>query len=141
MATRVLVPMDGSEPAEAALEYVLEMHPEADITVLHVIELEGTTLTVDDGLGFDDEVQRGMEEQAEAVFDRAQELAEEAAHEGDLETTTGIGDPTRSIIDAAADADLVVIGSHGRHGAARLLLGSVAETVARRSPVPVTIVR
>ncbi|OVE85569.1 universal stress protein [Natronolimnobius baerhuensis] len=141
MTTRVLVPMDGSEQAETALEHAFEFHPDAEITVLHVVELEGSTLEVSDGIGFDSDVQQGMENRAEAVFDRAQELTANAGHEGVLETKMGIGDPTRSIIDAADDVDLIVIGSEGRHGAARLLLGSVAETVARRAPVPVTIVR
>ncbi|NGM67476.1 universal stress protein [Natronolimnobius sp. AArcel1] len=141
MTTRVLVPMDGSEPAETALEHAFEFHPDAAVTVLHVVELEGSTLSVGDGLGFDSDVQQDMESQADEVFDRAREIASEASYEAALETKTGVGDPTRSIIDAADDVDIIVIGSQGRHGAARLLLGSVAETVARRAPVPVTVVR
>lgn len=133
--------MDGSEPSEAALEHAFEFHPDAAITVLHVVELDGTTLSVSDGLGFDEDVQQGFEDRADDVFERARELASEAGHEGELQTRTGVGDPPRSIVDNAEDVDLIVIGSQGRHGAARLLLGSVAETVARRAPVPVTIVR
>ena len=54
-----------------------------------------------------------------------------------------MGDPAPSIAGAARDwaADLVVIGSHGREGVDRVLLGSVAEGVARRAPCPVLIVR
>ncbi|WP_412781655.1 universal stress protein, partial [Aeromonas diversa] len=53
------------------------------------------------------------------------------------------GDPSRMIISYTEthDVDRIVLGSHGRSGLSRVLLGSVAETVARRSPVPVTIVR
>lgn len=80
-------------------------------------------------------------EQADEIFDRAREIAEEAGYEGDIETRTGIGSAARSIVDNAADADAIVMGSAGRHGAARLLLGSVAETVVRRAPVLVTVVR
>ena len=50
-------------------------------------------------------------------------------------------DPARAIVDAARGADLIVIGSHGRTGTARLLHGSVAESVARTAPCPVMIVR
>ena len=54
-----------------------------------------------------------------------------------------VGDPVRSIVEAARDwpADLVVIGSHGRDGVGRILLGSVAEGVARHAPCPVLVVR
>jgi len=54
-----------------------------------------------------------------------------------------VGRPARAIEECAEEAavDHVVIGSHGRDGIARILLGSVAETVVRRSPVPVTAVR
>ncbi len=54
-----------------------------------------------------------------------------------------VGDPTASITGAARDwpADLVVIGSHGRGGLDRAVLGSVAESVARHAPCPVLIVR
>jgi nucleotide-binding universal stress UspA family protein len=54
-----------------------------------------------------------------------------------------VGNPVELIADAARDwpADLVVIGSHGRNGVDRVLLGSVAEGVARHAPCPVLIVR
>jgi nucleotide-binding universal stress UspA family protein len=54
-----------------------------------------------------------------------------------------VGEPVASITDAARDwaADLVVIGSHGREGVDRVLLGSVAEGVARQAPCPALIVR
>jgi len=60
-----------------------------------------------------------------------------------LETTTVEGSPAREIVDHAASigADLVVMGTHGRSGVDRLLLGSVAERVVRSSPVPVLTVR
>ncbi|WP_311136947.1 universal stress protein [Natronosalvus amylolyticus] len=53
------------------------------------------------------------------------------------------GNPARTIIRFADDNDVdhIVIGSHGKQGVARYLLGSVAEKVVRRSAVPVTVVR
>ena len=61
----------------------------------------------------------------------------------DVETAIEVGRPAATIVEEARerDVDHIVVGSHGRTGASRILLGSVAETVARRSPVPVTIVR
>jgi len=66
-----------------------------------------------------------------------------ADSDADLETERTVGDPAREIVDYAEDheIDQIVMGSHGRTGATRLLLGSVAELVVRRSPVPVTVVR
>jgi len=88
-----------------------------------------------------DEVQGHHEERAENILETAREQA--AEHGVELETEHILGGVSRSIVDYAAEHDIdhIVVGSHGRTGASRILLGSVAETVARRSPVPVTIVR
>jgi nucleotide-binding universal stress UspA family protein len=53
------------------------------------------------------------------------------------------GDPATEIVTAAREwpADLIVLGSHGRKGVSRLLIGSVAEAVTRRAPCPVLVVR
>jgi len=60
-----------------------------------------------------------------------------------VETRTRLGTPAQEILEYVErnPIDHVVIGSHGRSGVARILLGSVAEVVVRRSPVPVTVVR
>lgn len=60
-----------------------------------------------------------------------------------IETEQMVGSVTHSIVEFADghDVDHIVIGSRGRTGTSRVLLGSVAEQVARRSPPPVTIVR
>jgi nucleotide-binding universal stress UspA family protein len=52
-----------------------------------------------------------------------------------------LGDPAEIIVERAADYDLVVLGTHGRTGVARLVAGSVAEAVVRRAPCPVLTVR
>ncbi|WP_254766679.1 universal stress protein [Salinilacihabitans rarus] len=139
MTTHVLVPMDGSQAAERAFEYAMELYPDADITVLHVVDSSAASEKT--GLAYDEAVQRGLEERADEVFERARDLAAEAGFDGAVRTETGIGSPARSIVDNAEDADAVVMGSQGRTGAARVLLGSVAETVVREAPIPVTVVR
>lgn len=135
----ILVAFDRSEPARKALEYVLEEHPEADLTVLHVIDpLEGSY--GDDGYGFEYLLEAKREE-AEALLAEAEELT--AGHGGDVTLESVTGQPAREIVEYAEHkpVDHVVIGSHGRSGVTRILLGSVAETVVRRAPVPVTVVR
>ncbi|MFP4187941.1 MAG: universal stress protein [Halobacteriales archaeon] len=82
---------------------------------------------------------------AEAVADEyLGEFADEADERGfENEKAHVLGDPAREIVAYAEEnnVDRVVMGSHGRDGATRVLLGSVAETVVRRSPTPVTVVR
>ncbi len=141
MTGSVLVPMDGSEVSEAALEYALETFPDADVTVLHVVEVAMPAVSEMGTVVVDETVQRANEQRAESIADRARTVAKDAGFEGELQFVTDAGTPARSIVEYAADVDAIVMGSHGRHGASRLLLGSVAETVVRRAPVPVTIVR
>lgn len=131
--------MDDSDASEQALEYAIETHPDAELTVLHVIG--APSMSERTGLAFDEGVRRELEERAESIFEHAREIADEVGFDGEVETTTGIGAPARSIVDHAEEVDSIVMGSQGRDGTARVLLGSVAETVSRRAPVPVTVVR
>ena len=143
MADHVLVPMDASTMAERALAFALEEHPNARITVVHVINpLEDAYVASDDDLYAQfSALKEAARRRAENLFEEVEETAAAAGRE--VETELVIGQPARLIVELAEDrdADQIVIGSHGRSGVARILLGSVAETVSRRSPVPVTIVK
>ena len=61
----------------------------------------------------------------------------------EIRSISMLGDPRSCILDAAKDkgADLIVMGTHGRHGVSRFLFGSTAEAVVRTSPIPVLTVR
>jgi nucleotide-binding universal stress UspA family protein len=142
MAKRLLVPVDGSDPADAALEFALEEYPEADITVLSVID------PTDVGYGSIEAAPSTFEHLQDSAEKRTENILNEAAnraadHGVEVTGETMIGMPSRAIVEWAEnnDVDGIVIGSHGRQGVTRVLLGSVAETVVRRSPVPVTVVR
>ena len=141
MILRVLVPMDGSEMSEHALEYALEAFPEAEITVLHVVGEPSPMWGAATGLALAENLEEAADECARQVFDRVREIAAEADREDDLETTVALGHPVRAILNRADDYETIVIGSHGGTVAERLYVGNVAETVFRRSPVPVTVVR
>ncbi|WP_440769614.1 universal stress protein [Natronorubrum sp. DTA28] len=145
MTTHVLVPLDGSDLAWQALEYTLEWYDSEHVSVLYVVDpadgiYTGPEAAHYEGGSFDRALERG-----EAVCDRARNRFEE--HDETTETGLGTavetGQPARTIVRYAEehDADQIVMGSHGRGGVSRLLLGSVAETVTRRASVPVTIVR
>ena len=139
MISAILVPMDGSEMSEHALEFALGAFPDAEITVLHVVGEPTFLLGEATRLALADDLEGAAKEQATEVFARAQELANE--HERHLSTDYALGHPARAIVAHAEDYDLVVIGSHGRDLRSHLLLGDIAQKVSRRSPVPVTIVR
>ncbi len=136
----VLVPIDGSEPSMAALEYACRNHPEAAITALYVSNVATGQNRFIAGGSFD-EWKRTEEENAEALFETARERA--ASFDVDIETGHELGDPIRYIVRYAEtnDFDQIVIGNHGRDGIARLALGSVAERVVRNAPMPVVVVK
>ncbi|MDL5362688.1 universal stress protein [Halalkalicoccus sp. NIPERK01] len=139
MIARVLVAMDGSEMAEKALEFALDAYPDAEITVLTVVGAPTWFMGEATGLALADDPQQAAAERARPVFERARALA--AEHDAEIDTTVALGPPARTIVERADAFDVVVLGGHGRDLSSRVLLGNIAETVARRSPVPVTVVR
>lgn len=143
MIESVLVPTDDSDPATDALEFAVSEFRDASITALHVIDPSDVYVpsSIEASVVSREEVAKMAREKGESVLESARETA--AEHDVDIETELREGDAARSILEYVEgdDVDLVVIGSHGRSGPSRVLLGSVAETVSRRSPVPVTIVR
>ena len=137
---RVLVPMDGSEQSWSAFDHAVERFGDATVVVLRVVDPVQAGYGVGSGAtAAADEWLDSQHEAAEQMFEEVREQAEQAGV--DVETHTEVGRPTRVIEEFAEDCDHVVVGSHGREGIARVLLGSVAEKVVRRSPVPVTVVR
>ncbi|MFC4248969.1 universal stress protein [Natribaculum luteum] len=136
----ILVALDDSEPAWDALEYALSEYPAADLTLLHVVNPYDVGYGEAAHFGAGTVVDEKCDE-ADELFETASERA--ADHEGSVTTETVVGAPAREVVDYAAEnaIDHVIVGSHGRSGVSRVLLGSVAETVTRRAPVPVTVVR
>lgn len=141
MAGAILVPVDGSRPARRAVEYAVEHFPDSSITLLYVMDpmLDYGRRRAFPGYRQDDEF-ANEREKGEHVLESVLESVPEGI---DVETALEAGEPARTIVGFAEEQDVdgIVIGSHGRQGASRYLLGSVAELVVRRSPVPVTVVR
>ncbi|MCU4741019.1 universal stress protein [Halobacteria archaeon AArc-m2/3/4] len=142
--THVLVPVDDSEPASAALEFACEQYPDGRFTLLYVVDpmIDYARERAYPGYATGDDPHGNEREKGEAVLES---LRETVPTEIDVETVLEVGAPARAIVRYAEndDVETIVIGSHGRDGSARYLLGSVAETVVRRSPesVPVTVVK
>ncbi|WP_248896913.1 universal stress protein [Haloplanus halobius] len=142
MTKRLLVPVDGSDPADAALEFVLDEYPDAELTIISVVDPTDVGFgSIEAAPSTFDRLRQKSQERTEQVLEEARKRAEERGVS--VETETVVGMPSRAIVEWAEDNDIdgIIIGSHGREGVTRVLLGSVAETVVRRSPVPVTVVR
>lgn len=137
----ILVPVDDSDPARAAMEFACTNHSNANIVAVHVVSPPELIGLHSQGAGgaVDTIIDRGKE-RAKELLAEFRDLA--ADHDVDIETKVIVGEVDRSILEFARDADVdqLVIGSHGRKGWSRITLGSVAESVVRRSPVPVTVV-
>ncbi|PNW63869.1 UNVERIFIED_CONTAM: universal stress protein UspA [Euhalothece sp. KZN 001] len=139
MYTDILVPTDGSTASTTAVEHAIDLasHYDATLHVLYVVDVTGYS-ALEVGA---DVVANALEEEGEDAVGDVIGSAE--AMEIDTESMIQHGTPHRAIIDyATAEAvDLVVMGTHGRTGVGRFLLGSVTERVVRTSPVPVLTVR
>ncbi|USZ69829.1 universal stress protein (plasmid) [Halorussus salilacus] len=138
MAQTILVPHDGSEDADEALRYAMEQFPDDELVVFHVVEPfpdHVAAATEDDPGDWETEADRLAAE----VFDDIRSRVGDAPFRAEWR----YGRPKHEIVHFAEDNDVdqIVMGSHGRDGMSRILLGSIAEVVCRRAPVPVTVVR
>jgi len=139
-----LVPIDGSQQSTKALEYACSVFPDVETTIIHAIDPMETHYG-DGQLVHSEKEYEQLTQQAEQLLAEADALAEE--YDATVRSTTvvewGPNRPVDAILTYVEnnDVDHVIMGSHGRSGVSRILLGSVAERVARRSPAPVTVVR
>ena len=136
--TTILVPLDGSALAEAALAPAIELARanNAKLVLLRATEAHAAPLT--DLTEAQVAAVRGAEDYLAGVHRRINGV-ELAA----VDTSVWYGPPAEAIVEAARfrRADLIVMSSHGRSGVGRLVLGSVAETVLRASTVPILLLR
>jgi len=137
--SEVLVPTDGSEQAEAAVGVGTDVADtySARLHALSVVEPAALGLDVRSEMLID-----ALGEAAQAAVERVAERAT-AAGVTDVETDVRYGYPYREVLNYADEneVDLVAMGTHGRTGIARYLLGSVTEKVVRTAGVPVLTVR
>jgi nucleotide-binding universal stress UspA family protein len=136
---KVLIAID-SEPITAhAADVGAEMARAvgAEMAFIHVIDAE-VTYAEDTGLQPEALIASAKEAAAKLIEDFRKTLPEQAVARDFVQ----IGDPLSEVVAAARDwpADLIVLGSHGRGGLGRALLGSIAEGVMRQAPCPVLVV-
>ena len=125
---KVLLAIDDSKFSETAAQAIIQqMRPDStEVRILHVVQLS----LPNEGL-----------RQGKDLVVRAEQVLSKAGFK--VSTAVGEGDPRVAVIDYAAhwNADLIVVGSHGRTGLERLLMGSVAESIARHTHCSIEIVR
>jgi universal stress protein A len=137
----ILVPTDLSEYADYALDYAIALAQklQARFTLLYVIHL--TPLAMGDiGVGlvpYLDEMEADAQQRMQALLNRVHQ----EGLQGEMAIVQGV--PFQSIIDMAGDrnVDMIVMGTYGRTGLTRVLMGSVAEKVVRLAPCPVLVTR
>ncbi len=151
----IVVGIDYSPASDLALDNAFELaaaRPGAEVHVVNVVRLYGAQALVDgpyEPSGFTSVSLADAKAQVGRYADQqwgkfvAQRAASSAEGLGRVHAHLRLEAPAEEIAQLAADleADLVVVGTHGRRGIARLLLGSVAEAVVRLAPCPVFVVR
>ena len=144
MYRNILVPTDGSACADAGLEHAIKLAKScgASLRLLTVIDL---TTVASDWTGAEawEKILTGLRGYSAEVLERAQRPVKEAGLDVQSETVElPNGRVADAIVNVASNrrCDLIVMGSHGRRGFSRALLGSDAELVLRSSRVPVLVV-
>jgi nucleotide-binding universal stress UspA family protein len=137
---RVVVGVDASAPAQAALRWAIAEGAlrQATVQVVHAWEPPMTVDLLVGGLPYDlGHEQAAARRLVDSMVDQA--LAAAGSPDVAIERVVTAGAPVGSLLDAAATADVVVVGRRGAGGFTRLLLGSVSEKLARHAPCPVVV--
>jgi len=147
MYKHILVAVDGSDTSNLALQEAMKLAKEqqAALRLIHVVDETPVYMTMDTAYALAD-FQRVVREAGQKVLATCTATARQAGVEVDTKFVI-LEVLTQRICDAINEeakgwpADLIVIGTHGRHGFNHLLLGSVAEGVIRLAAKPVLVIR
>lgn len=136
-ANKILVPLDGSEMAEAAIAPALDM-AQAGSSLILVRAADARILPGADVIGAQIRAVREAEDYLAGVKEKL-----EKAGVGRIETHVWYGPAAPAVVEAARvqKVDLIVMSTHGRSGFGRMIFGSVAESVLRGTRVPIFLVR
>lgn len=143
MYKRILIPTDGSKCSELAIVEGLNLAKalSANVTFLYAVEDPIRTVYMAPQVAsYHPEIYEAAKQAGHESLEAALKLATEAA----VEARTVLAErksPDEAILEEEKNADLVVIGTHGRRGFNRFMFGSVAEAVIRRTSTPCLIVR
>ena len=146
MYAKILVPVDGSPTSNQGLDEAIKLAglTGARLKLLYVVDLWAFATAPEAGMGATPELLTLLKEGGQAILGAARDRVEAAGgHAETLLVDSLAGRVCDIVIDEARHwgAELIVIGTHGRRGVGRLVLGSDAEQIVRLSPVPVLLVR
>lgn len=146
MYKHILVPIDGSPTSQFGLNEAIRIGQltKAHIRLVHVIDELSFALTVDAYRYHAGELLDLMRKNAAKLLESAQDTVRAAGVEADTALYENLDRTVQQrILDEASawKADLIVVGTHGRRGARRMVLGSSAEGIVRGASVPVLLVR
>jgi nucleotide-binding universal stress UspA family protein len=145
MYDKILVPVDGSEPSLMGLQEAIRLakNQKAKLRLLHVVH-DFLVASGRHGLACSGELLKNLRERGQTILKDAASTARSQGVEPEIESIETPQGPAGAVIVEYAGkwpADLIVLGTHGRRGIRRLVMGSDAEYVIRTTPVPVLLVR
>ena len=146
MSRRILVPVDGSSTSNRGLAEALKIarSQKARVCLLHVVDDTPIVMAPELGGLYTDQMLDLMRDSGKKVLAKSLESARKHGIKAEGVLIESLTRPVADSIVAQARkwrADLIVLGTHGRRGLSRLVMGSDAESVVRTSPVPVLLVR
>ena len=146
MYQHILVPIDGSPNSLQGLAEAIRLAQltGGQLRLLHMVDALSLTMTMGAYGAFNANLYEDMHKEGQKILEDGRQQALAAGVAADIALEEGARSRlTDLVLDQikAWPADLVVLGTHGRRGVGRMLMGSDAEQVARSSPVPVLLVR
>ena len=145
---RILITTDGSDFSKAAIEKCCQMVVKPEETAIKIVSVYEVTLPLDvfpSPTEFSERLENSAREQAESFAEESAAMIREFFPGSNIDLTTQIslGAPEQVLIETAKEwnADLVVVGSHGRGFWGRMLLGSTTDALVHHAPCSVLVVR
>ncbi len=146
MYQRILVPVDGSDTSNAGLAEAVKLAKltGAQLRLVHVVDETPFLMSAEGMAAISTDVLGLLREGGERILEAARAFAVGQGVATDTKLYDGLGNRLSDCVNEQVvqwSADLIVLGTHGRRGVGRMLLGSGAEQVARTATVPVLLVR
>lgn len=146
MYQKILVPLDGSATSVIGLAEAIKLakSQKSKLRLLHVVGEFFVAGSIAGDVAYSGNILNGLHEEGRKILKEAEIMVQGEALDYELEMVEGVGGRTADLIVEDAkrwNADLIVLGTHGRRGIRRLVMGSDAEEIIRMSPVPVLLLR